>query len=98
METQLHFAAPVEINNVVKTDGHSVPSLDKNWDIGSADLRFNDIYAETFQGTAVLASNLDISGTQGDVLIFNGSTWTSGARRAAAISVGRECSKHFGWQ
>ncbi len=71
--------APVEINNVVKTDGHSVPSLDKNWDIGSADLRFNDIYAETFQGTAVLASNLDISGTQGDVLIFNGSTWTSGA-------------------
>ena len=71
--------APVEINNVVKTDGHSVPSLDKNWDIGSADLRFNDIYAETFQGTAVLASNLDISGTQGDVLTFNGSTWTSGA-------------------
>jgi hypothetical protein len=70
---------PVQADNVVKTDAHSVPSLDRNWDIGSADLRFNDIYAETFHGTAVLASNLSVPGTQGDVLTFNGSTWTSGA-------------------
>jgi hypothetical protein len=70
---------PVQADNVVKTDAHSVPSLDRNWDIGSPDLKFNDIYAETFHGTAVLASNLSIPGTQGDVLTFNGSTWTSGA-------------------
>jgi hypothetical protein len=70
---------PVQADNVIRTDAHSVPSLDRNWDIGSADLRFNDIYAETFHGTAVLASNLSIPGTQGDVLTFNGSTWTSGA-------------------
>jgi hypothetical protein len=70
---------PVEVTNVVKTDGHSVPSLDKNWDIGSENLRFSDIYAETFHGTAVLASNLDISGTAGDVLTYNGASWVSGA-------------------
>ena len=42
---------------------------------GSSTKRFNDIYAETFQGTAVLSDNLTITGSTGDVLTFNGSTW-----------------------
>jgi hypothetical protein len=62
----------------LKLDGNSLPSVDNTWDIGSPTKRFNDIYAETFQGTAVLANNLTIQGNAGDVLTFNGSTWVAG--------------------
>ena len=47
------------------------PVVDNQWDIGSAERRFNDIYAETLQGTAVLAHNLTIAGNAGDVLVYD---------------------------
>ncbi len=75
-----------DIDNFVKTDGHSVPSLDKTWDIGSEDKRYQDIYAETFNGTALLAANLTIAGTQDDVLTHNGSTWIAGPKVHQALS------------
>lgn len=59
----------------VRTDGHSIPDFDKTWDIGSPTKRFNDIYAETIQGTAVLANNLTISGQPGDLLAYDGQRW-----------------------
>jgi len=60
-------------NNFVKTDGSSIPTHDNMFDIGSAEFRFNDIYAETLQGVAVLSDNLTISGIDGDVLTYNNS-------------------------
>ena len=47
------------------------------FDIGSSTRRYNDVYAETFQGTAVLSDNLTIAGNTGDVLTYNGSTWVA---------------------
>jgi hypothetical protein len=62
----------------LRVDAHSVPTVDNTFDLGSSSRRFNDIYAETFQGTAVLAENLALVGTaQGDVLTWNGSTWVA---------------------
>lgn len=60
-------------NNFVKTDGSSIPTHDNMFDIGSAEFRFNDIYAETLQGVAVLSDNLTVSGIDGDVLTYNNS-------------------------
>lgn len=59
----------------VRTDGHSIPDYDKTWDIGSPTKRFNDIYGETFQGTAVLANNLTVAGNVGDLLAYDGTKW-----------------------
>jgi len=56
-----------------------LPSQNNVYDVGSPSFKFNDIYAETFQGTAILAENLAISGTAGQVLTHNGSTWVAGA-------------------
>ena len=56
-----------------------LPSQNNIYDIGSPTLKFNDIYAETFQGTAVLADQLTISGTSGQVLTHNGTNWVAGA-------------------
>jgi len=78
--------SPVDVDNFIKTDGHSLPSLDNNWDIGSSDLRFSDIYAETFHGTAVLAENLSISGASGDVLTHNGATWVASPKAFQELS------------
>ena len=62
----------------LRVDAHSVPTVDNQFDLGSSTNKFNDIYAETFQGTAVLADNLTIIGSaQGDVLTWNGSTWVA---------------------
>ena len=55
-----------------------LPTQDNTFDIGSANFRFNDIYAETLQGTAVLAENLTISGNEGDVLKYSGGRWVAG--------------------
>lgn len=63
--------------NYLKTDAHSIPSQDNTYDIGSPSRRYNDIYAETFQGIAVLADNLTIDGTAGQILTYNGSTWVA---------------------
>lgn len=60
--------------NYVKTDASSIPTENNSFDIGSEEMRFNDIYAETFQGTAVLAENLTLSGQPGDVLTYNNTT------------------------
>jgi hypothetical protein len=62
----------------LRLDAHSLPTQDNAWDIGSATRRFNDIYAETLQGTAVLAENLTISGNEGDVLTYSGGRWIAG--------------------
>ena len=60
-----------------KHDDAFVPSANNTFDIGSSTLKYNDIYAETFQGTAVLADNLTTSGTTGQVLTYNGSSWAA---------------------
>ena len=62
----------------LRLDAHSLPTQDNMWDIGSASKRFNDIYAETLQGTAVLAENLTITGNEGDVLTYSGGRWVAG--------------------
>jgi len=62
----------------LRLDAHSLPTQDNMWDIGSAGKRFNDIYAETLQGTAVLAENLTITGNDGDVLTYSGGRWVAG--------------------
>ena len=54
-----------------------LPSANNVYDVGSPSFKFNDIYAETFQGTAILAENLAISGTAGQVLTYNGSAWVA---------------------
>lgn len=59
----------------IRTDGHSVPDQNNMWDIGSPLRRFNDIYAETLQGTAVLSDNLTITGNVGDILAYDGQKW-----------------------
>jgi hypothetical protein len=62
----------------LRVDSHSVPTVNNTFDLGSTTYKFNDIYAETFQGTAVLAENLSLTGSaQGDVLTWNGSTWVA---------------------
>ena len=72
--------SPVDVDNFIKTDGHSLPNLNKTWDIGSSDYRFNDIYAETFYGTAILANNLSVNGEVGEVLTYNGAAWVAGPK------------------
>ena len=66
-----------DADNYVRLDGNSLPTVDNVYDIGSAEFRFNDIYAETLQGTAVLAENLTIQGQAGQVLTYNGSAWVA---------------------
>lgn len=67
------------MSNFVKTDGSSIPTQDNAFDIGSEESRFNDIYAQTFQGVAILAENLAITGNPGDVLVYNNTSlkWTT---------------------
>ena len=65
------------LSQFLRTDAHSIPDTDNAYDIGSPSRRYNDIYAETFQGIAVLADNLTISGTAGQVLTHNGATWVA---------------------
>ena len=69
----------VDLDPYVRLDQHSVPTQDNMFDIGSSTRRYNDVYAETFQGTAVLSDNLTIAGNTGDVLTYNGSTWVATA-------------------
>ena len=74
----LEVYSKTEVNSkFLRLDGHSLPSVDNTWDIGSPQRRFNDVYGETFQGTAVLANNLTIQGNTGDVLTYNGSSWVA---------------------
>ena len=61
----------------LRTDAHSIPDTNNVYDIGSPTRKYNDIYAETFQGTAILAGNLTVSGTTGQVLTYNGSAWAA---------------------
>jgi len=60
-----------------KHDGHFIPDATNTYDIGSSLSKYNDVYAETFHGTAVLSDNLTTSGTTGQVLTYNGSTWAA---------------------
>jgi len=62
----------------LRLDAHSLPTQDNMWDIGSSNKRFNDIYAETLQGTAILAENLTVTGNEGDVLTYSGGRWVAG--------------------
>ena len=43
-----------------RTDANFLPATNNIYDVGSPTFKFNDIYAETFQGTAVLADQLTI--------------------------------------
>ena len=74
-------------DHYIKLDGHSVPTIDNTWDIGSPTHRFNDVYGETFQGTAVLAENLTITGQDGDVLTYLGGQWVSRPASQAQVDL-----------
>lgn len=65
----------VDLDPYVRLDQSSIPTQDNTFDIGSPTKRYQDVYAESFQGVAVLADNLTVSGTNGQVLTYNGSTW-----------------------
>ena len=71
----------------LRLDAHSLPTQNNMWDIGSPEHRFNDVYGETFQGTAVLSDNLTISGGEGDVLTRIGSTWVARPASQAQIDL-----------
>ena len=77
-----------------------LPSQNNIYDIGSPTLKFNDIYAETFQGTAVLADQLTISGTSGQVLTHNGTNWVAGAGSSvlsSASEIEQNKTLEIGW-
>ena len=77
--TNLDVYSKVQVDSAfLRLDRHNVPTQDNIFDLGSSTARFNDIYAETFQGTAVLANNLTITGNAGDVLTYNGQSWVAG--------------------
>jgi len=69
----------VDLDPYVRLDQSTIPTVDNTFDIGSSTRRYNDVYAETFQGTAVLSDNLTVTGNTGDVLTYNGSTWVAAA-------------------
>jgi len=69
----------VDLDPYVRLDQSTIPTVDNTFDIGSSTRRYNDVYAETFQGTAVLSDNLTVAGNTGDVLTYNGSTWVAAA-------------------
>lgn len=80
------------MSNFVKTDGSSIPTQDNAFDIGSEESRFNDIYAQTFQGVAILAENLAITGNPGDVLVYNNTSlkWTTSGAYATKAFVSEQ--------
>lgn len=56
------------------------PAANNTYDIGGPSLKYNDIYAETFQGIAVLAGSLTASANPGDILTYQQTdTWKSSA-------------------
>jgi hypothetical protein len=61
----------------LRTDASTIPQTNNAYDIGQPDAKYNDVYAETFHGTAVLADDLTVSGTTGQVLTYDGSSWTA---------------------
>jgi hypothetical protein len=63
----------------LRTDASTIPQSNNTYDIGSSVSKYNDVYAETFHGTAVLADQLTISASSGQVLTHNGSEWVAGA-------------------
>jgi len=65
----------VDLDPYVRVDASSIPTQDNQFDIGSPTKRYQDVYAESFQGIAVLADNLTVSGNAGQILTYNGSTW-----------------------
>ena len=65
----------VDLDPYVRLDQSSIPTVDNTFDIGSPTKRYQDVYAESFQGISTLADNLTVSGTNGQVLTYNGSTW-----------------------
>jgi hypothetical protein len=58
----------------ISNTGNILPAADNTWDIGSPSYKYNDIYAETFQGTAVLAENLNLGAPAGDILTYQDSS------------------------
>ena len=86
--SNLEVLSEAEANaKYVRLDSNSLPTQNNLFDIGSASLRFNDIYAETLQGTAVLSDNLTISGSEGDVLTRIGGTWVARPASQAQIDL-----------
>ena len=62
----------------ISNTGNILPSADNSWDIGAPGAKYNDMFAETFQGTAVLADDITMSGSAGDILTYQQSNkWVS---------------------
>lgn len=56
------------------------PAANDTHDIGSPSLKYQDVHAVTFQGTAVLADNITLSGTAGDILTYQATNeWRASA-------------------
>ena len=53
----------------LRLNANSTPTIDNTFSLGSSDFRYNDIYASTFHGTAVLADNLTITGSNKSVFL-----------------------------
>jgi hypothetical protein len=76
--TNLDVYSKAEANTKYhRTDANFLPATNNIYDVGSPTFKFNDIYAETFHGTAILADQLTISGTSGQVLTHNGTSWAA---------------------
>ena len=70
----------------LRTDASTIPQLHNTYDIGSPTAKYNDVYAETFHGTAILADNLTVSATEGQVLTYNSGTWVAADTSGATLS------------
>ena len=76
--TNLDVYSKAEANTKYhRTDANFLPATNNIYDVGAPTFKFNDIYAETFHGTAILADQLTISGTSGQVLTHNGTSWAA---------------------
>jgi|TARA_R110000824_G_scaffold2146_2_gene10164 hypothetical protein len=57
-----------------------LPAANDTHDIGSPSLKYQDVHAVTFQGTAVLTDNITLSGTAGDILTYQATNeWRASA-------------------
>lgn len=67
-------------SDYVSLSRSSVPTADSAYDIGSATLKYNQIFANTFNGTATSAEafqspmSITLSGDQNGVVSFDGSS------------------------
>ena len=70
----------------ISNTGNILPAANNTWDIGSPTYKYQDVHAVTFQGIAVLADQLTISSTAGDILTWQDSTnkWVASTNNTVA--------------